>query len=1090
MPEMSDSEFARAALAAGLVTMEMVEECAIIQKRIKEMGLLPKGLKELMVEKGFVADDVARKISRGEQAEEAKKKERVVRIGGYEVISRLGKGQMGSVYKARQVSLDRIVALKVLPSRLAGDKHYLQRFLREAKAAGRLNHPNIVTAVAFGESDGLYYYAMDHVEGMNVGEILEGEGTLGEDEALAITLQMAKALQHAYENNIIHRDIKPENIMLDTEGRARLCDLGLAREANEAGAMTQAGIVLGTPYYVSPEQAEGRRDLDTRTDIYSLGVTLFHMVTGQVPFKGPTGPSIMVKHITDKMPDPREFKPDLSNGTVQLIRKMTAKDRGKRYQTPEGLIRDIERVIAGERPAAAGPVIRARKRRKPGERREEIVVKTGGGKKFIPLIAVGVIVLIVIVAIASMSDKKPVKRPPAYTGQPTSGTARTGGSSGSPDTAGGSTPVYKERPDTPREGLSIEQREIKQIMDWARTHQKETAEVARRYGEFIKTATDPKAIATARQALEGVAAREYISLQRKFESLLATGKIDGALNEATAYLKLFGGTGSAAKAALLLNRAKKERGKVIDKSITRALALAGEKKFSEALDLIAETADTAPRELKSKVSAARARIKKAQKDYLAASRARAEGSRAQFEGKLAAQIAALNLDGALSLINERVKIEVGPGLAYELRTKAADLVEARGALGLVVANLKNLTGLKQTFNIDRKGKETGTIERVKDLSFIFAAGAVTREVRINQLSTDDIVRLAQLNLGSEEAKARYQLGLLFLVVLDAPQEARKQLARAGELGMDTSRFEKKIAASKIEEMIAEAQGAERRRKYLDAAMTYSGALTAMAGLDGYTAKVKEVQAKIDSCLLESGAAKAFRGKVSIEKGKLVITYDFSNPGQWQDFKGYIWNEELKRPVEWSVEKGALVGKGAEAILWKGKFSGDVTLEVDATPKGPASPAFFLRLCDDGKGWKGKNYSFGFGFREKTLVGYRQKIVRGRRVREPQYRLGTPEILIMKWKGSASMKNKSTYIKRGVYYPSIKPGTTYKVKIERIGKRLRTTVNGTKLIEAEDKDYKKGWISLKVLNSVVRFDNLRITGDFDSSWLNRELRKAK
>ena len=129
--------------------------------------------------------------------------------------------------------------------------------------------------------------------------------------------------------------------------------------------MTQAGIVLGTPYYVSPEQAEGRRDLDTRTDIYSLGISLFHMVTGQVPFKGPTGPAIMVKHITDKMPDPREFKPDLSNGTVQIIRKMTAKDREKRYQTPADLINDIERVIAGERPSAAGPVIKPRKRRRP-----------------------------------------------------------------------------------------------------------------------------------------------------------------------------------------------------------------------------------------------------------------------------------------------------------------------------------------------------------------------------------------------------------------------------------------------------------------------------------------------------------------------------------------------------------------------------------------------------------------------------------------------------------------------------------------------------------------------------------------------------
>jgi serine/threonine-protein kinase len=1087
MPEISDQKFANAALDAGLVTPEMVKECLAIQKRQEQMGLMPKTLKELLVEKGYIADDVARKIARGEEAQEAKEKEKVVRIGGYEVVARLGKGQMGSVYKARQVSLDRIVALKVLPSRLAGDKRYLQRFLREAKAAGRLNHPNIVTAVEFGESNGLYYYAMDFVDGVNVGEILEEEGKLGEDEALAVALQIAKALEHAHENNIIHRDIKPENIMLDSEGRARLCDLGLAREAHEDGALTQAGIVLGTPYYISPEQAQGRRDLDTRSDIYSLGITLFHMVSNQIPFKGNTGPAIMVKHINENVPDVREINPGLSQGTAHLIKKMTSRNRDKRYQTPAELIKDIERVIAGERPAAAGPVIRARKRRRPGERREEIVVTTGAGNKLVPLVALVVVAVIIIVAISSLSKDKPAKRgtPGGGTGTgtvdyPGAGTGRTGGT-------GEQTAGQRQPGGGSHSRIPIEQREIKDIMDWARKNPKETAEIARRYGDFIETATDQKALKTATQALEGLATREFITLQRRFDSLFNTGNIDRAQKEVSTFRELFGNTKSVKKTMALMIKVKKKREENVEKVIAEANALAGEKKFPEALEMIAGIEESAPKEFKGRLKAAKAAVEKARKAHVAASRAKAEGTREEFEKNLAGKIAALYLDEAVRLITERVKIEVDSGRAGLLRNRAADLVEAKGALQLVMGNLRNLVGLKQTFNINRKGNEAGIIKEVKDTSFLFDTGKVAREVKINQLSAKDIVRLAELGLGPDEAKSRYRLGLLFLLVFQDPQEAGTQLAKAGELGMDTSRFKEKLAASRVEEMLDKAAAQERRKNYLDAAMTYSDLLAGMAKLEAYANRVKEMEQKIDFCLRESGAQGAFNGKVSIEGGRLIVTYDFENPAQWGDFEDYIWAKELKRAVEWTVEKGVLVGKGAEAILWKGVFSGDMTVEVDATPQEPASPAFFLRLCDDGKGWKGRNYSFGFGFKEKVLVGYTQKIVKGRRVREPKYQPGTPEILLMKWKGSSK---KNFYLKRGIHFPQIKSGTTYKIKIQRTGQKLLATVNGTKIIETEDKDYKKGGLSLKVFKSVVHFDNLRITGDFDQAWLNRELRKAR
>jgi hypothetical protein len=1088
MAEMSDQKFANAALDAGLVTPDMIKECVLIQKRQKEMGYLPRGLQDLLVEKGYIADDVARKISRGEEATEAKKKEKVVRIGGYEVISRLGKGQMGSVYKARQISLDRILALKVLPTRLAGDKRYLQRFLREAKAAGRLNHPNIVTAVDFGESNGLYYYAMDFVDGVNVRDILEEEGKLGEDEALAIALQIGRALEHAHENNIVHRDIKPENIMLDSEGRARLCDLGLAREANEDGALTQAGIVLGTPYYVSPEQAEGRRDLDTRSDMYSLGVTLFHMVTGRVPFQGNTGPAIMVKHISDKMPDPREFNPALSNGTVQLIKKMTAKKREQRYQTPAEMVKDIERVIAGERPAAAGPIIKARKRRAPGQMREEIVVGAGGGKKFIPLVVVAVVILVVIVAVASMSDRgTPTVTPTGGDTRPTGSSGTGGAATGNTGTdtggaSGAGTPVISERPQRPTGSISDDQREIMQIKEWARTNQDKPAEVARQLTDFIETASDPKAIAEAKQTLEGVAAREFISLQRKFDSLKATGNTAEALKEAQTYLEIFGKTGSASKVAALVKTAREELEKAADEAVAQALELSGEGKFAEALDLLSGRAASMPQEFAEKFSTAKAGVEKARKDFIAERAARADSTRDAFEENVAKQVAAVNLDEAIRLINERLKLESEPSVIKLLKTRAADLAEARECVRLIMANLKNIEGLKQTFNVNKKGDSTGIIEKVGENSFFFAADGVARDVRLNEISSDDVIRLVELGVGPDEAKTRYRLGMLFLVVLDDPEEARRQLARAGQLGMDTSRFDQKLAASRVEEIIARAEDEERRRRYIEAATAYSEALDAMSSLDAYAQKKDEVKQKIESCLQESGAQNAFAGKVSIENGRLVVTYDFSSPEQWQDFEGYIWSEDLKRPIEWIVENGVLVGKGSEAILWKGQFSGNVFVEVDVSPKD-ADPAFFLRLCDDGKGFKGKNYSFGFGYREKKQVPV------GRRGNQVIYRdiIGAPEILIAKWRGSSKTY---TYLKRGISFPQIVAGSTYKVRIEREDKMLRTIVNGSTVAEVEDDDYKKGGISLKVFETIVHFDNLRISGDFDQTWLGREMRKSK
>ena len=269
------------------------------------------------------------------------------RIGGFEILERVGKGGMGTVFKARQVSMDRIVALKVLPPKRAKDDAYVQRFIREARSAARLTHNNIVQAIEVGRDGPYHFFAMEFVDGPTIRDLIEQEGRLDERRALDIVKPVAHALERAHREGIVHRDIKPDNIMIGSDGVVKLADLGLARSSEKPSTLTIEGEALGTPYYMSPEQVRGEVELDTRADIYALGATLFHMVTGQAPFQGPNAGAIMAKHITEPVPSARATCPVVSPACSQLIEYMLAKDRDDRPSTPTDLLVAIDDALAG-----------------------------------------------------------------------------------------------------------------------------------------------------------------------------------------------------------------------------------------------------------------------------------------------------------------------------------------------------------------------------------------------------------------------------------------------------------------------------------------------------------------------------------------------------------------------------------------------------------------------------------------------------------------------------------------------------------------------------------------------------------------------
>jgi serine/threonine-protein kinase len=336
-----EGRLAHALVTRGLVTPEEIQNC-------KSADSMKSGLLGRLVESGYLAPSQARRVQQ-ELAGPTNQQ-----IPGYQLLERLGQGSMGKVYKARQLSMNRLVAIKVLHPRLAANPKYLERFTQEAHIAARLNHNNVVQAIDVGSIGSLHYFIMEYIQGTTIKDHLEAGKIYEEHEALEIVRQIAQALEHAHRRQLVHRDIKPANIILTTEGVAKLADLGLARElADSQQTEQEKGLVLGTPYYISPEQIEGNEDIDVRADIYSLGATLYHMVTGRPPFPGTNVDKVMRAHLKEELTPPDHLNTKLSAGIGEVVEVMMAKDRARRYQNPGTLIMDLESLLAGQAPKVA-----------------------------------------------------------------------------------------------------------------------------------------------------------------------------------------------------------------------------------------------------------------------------------------------------------------------------------------------------------------------------------------------------------------------------------------------------------------------------------------------------------------------------------------------------------------------------------------------------------------------------------------------------------------------------------------------------------------------------------------------------------------
>ena len=260
----------------------------------------------------------------------------------YEIIELIGTGGMSEVYKAKCHVLNRYVAIKVLKPEFSSDVNFVTKFRIEAQSAAGLSHPNIVNVYDVGEDNGIYYIVMELVEGITLKEYIQEKGRLKSDEAINIAIQIAQGLEVAHQNHTIHRDIKPQNIIVSKNGGIKVTDFGIARAAS---SNTMTANAMGSVHYISPEQARGGFS-DERSDIYSLGITMYEMVTGHVPFEGENNVAVALMHIQGEMISPREYYPDIPTSLEKIILKCTQKKAERRYLTASALIADLKRVQA------------------------------------------------------------------------------------------------------------------------------------------------------------------------------------------------------------------------------------------------------------------------------------------------------------------------------------------------------------------------------------------------------------------------------------------------------------------------------------------------------------------------------------------------------------------------------------------------------------------------------------------------------------------------------------------------------------------------------------------------------------------------
>ncbi|HWI73755.1 MAG TPA: protein kinase [Baekduia sp.] len=332
--------------------------------------------------------------------------------GRYRLDAQIGTGGMSTVYRAFDTVLERQVAIKLMHREIASDSDQLERFRREARAVAQLNHPHIVTVIDAGEDDNTPYIVFEYVEGETLKDRIRRYGRLPIQESIAYAIEIARALGVAHDRGIVHRDVKPQNVLVDEEGSAKVTDFGIARTLDQEG-LTADGRVLGTTDYVSPEQALGH-PVTGQSDLYSLGIVLFEMLTGDVPFKGDNQVAVAMKHVREQLPDVQVRRPEVSNALAAVLERATAKETTARYPDDRALISDLEEVLAIETQRSGqstGEVTAVLRTLPPSARRRLPARVIHPVRLVIALVVIAAVVVAAVFLLADRTERGTAQRP-------------------------------------------------------------------------------------------------------------------------------------------------------------------------------------------------------------------------------------------------------------------------------------------------------------------------------------------------------------------------------------------------------------------------------------------------------------------------------------------------------------------------------------------------------------------------------------------------------------------------------------------------------------------------------------------------------
>lgn len=664
MPASPQERFLDACVGRGVLSADQAADCRRLRAACAEVGI-DLSPDDVAVRRGYVAreraDALLRELAR-------------LRVGRYEVIERIGEGGAGVVWRARDTELGRTVALKLMTADARRDPRWRERFLREARVALTLDHDHVVRGLDCGDADGYVFFAMELLPGGSVADRIRRDGRLPERDALAAARDAASALAHVQRFGIVHRDVKPENLLYAEDGSVKLCDLGLARPMREEAERGDGAVaVAGTPLYMSPEQVRDPVHVDWRSDVYNLGATLFHMLTGRPPFPWEPGRDVLQRHLDEPPPSPREIRLDVSSGAAAVTLKMLRKDPAERYASFAALAEDLDSVLAGRPPlhtvtfaadarlgvdaAAARAVAHAARDRR---RWQPALVGTG-----VALAGLAATAALALWLADAVSGPHPVELSPPPSAPPTGA-----GPGADPQPPASSSAASEAPSDGPRRALAGAERVSSERPHDFAARRDAWAFVVDRHPDTPEAAVAAERLRGVLAEIEAAAEEELRRCAERAGAAEASGRYGQAIAQYEAFPADLRGSQAARRAEAEVRRLGTEAIDRLRRHLDEAHDLAARRRFAEAFTRLEAAADLGVPDALREIHAARREIDAA----AAAWESAREAQRPRFErvyGSAVLEAGTHGVDAALAALER-----AGPEIAAwsdETRALAADL---------------------------------------------------------------------------------------------------------------------------------------------------------------------------------------------------------------------------------------------------------------------------------------------------------------------------------------------------------------------------------------------------------------------------------